>query len=534
MSKLGNFFHRLGLAVAAFTEPPAPVTEPKSEPPMDAGEYYRALAEGREVPKNPRFIVRAPQIMPGVAPVEHIMAMDACNADSFSFANSLYDTQVSEAFSNLGFIGYPILAQLSTQSEYRNMCERPGDECTRKWIKFKSKSNTDKTERIKTIEAAMVRMGIRDLFRDADNWDNQFGRAQLFIQLKDETPEELTTPIFLDPRKITRGSLLGFTLIDPMTTYPFAYNATDPKDRNYYRPTSWYVMAQKVHASRLLTFVSRPLPPMLRPAYNFGGVPLAQMAMPAVNNWLVTRDNVNKVIQNFRTTALGTEMGDALAGGSGRKAIARAKSFVVGRDNQGLFLYDKNKEELKEINTTLASLDKLQAQAQEHMAAPSNMPLVVLLGITPTGLNASSEGEIAVWYDYIANRQEKLHRPHLEVVQKLIQLSELGDIDEDIDFDFVTLHQLSDEAKARIRKSTSDSDAQYVAVGAVEPLEVRKKLASDPDSGYSNLNLNEAVPPPNPALVKAEDPKLASIQAGLTDPGQGEESGVQPAPGSVQ
>ena len=513
LRKLGEWLSGLGAT-------PTPIPAPKPDP-MAISRYLLALAEGVTPDRPADWHIMPPDVVAGAVPRAHKLAMDACAAGSYQFANTLYDQQAAEAYSSLGFLGYPLLAQLSTQSEYLQMCARPAEECTRKWIKLKSASNSDKSERIKVIVHAMKRMKVQELFRDADKWDSQFGRAQLFVRMKDASPEEVQTPLFLDPRKIRQGSLEGFSLVDPMTTYPFHYNALNPMAEDYYKPTSWYVMSQRVHASRLLNFISRPVPPILRPAYNFGGVPLAQMAMPTVNNWLVTRDNVNKIIQNYRTTAFGTDMGDALGGGRGSQMLDRAKLFVLQRDNQGLFLYDKNKEDLKELNTSLAGLDKLQAQAQEHMSAVCNMPLVVLLGITPTGLNASSEGEIAVFYDFIASRQETLHRPNLEHVIKLIQLSELGDIDEDIDFDFVPLKQLDDEAKARIRKSTADADAQYVAMGSVDPEEARKRLANDPDSGYSNLDLSEPIPPPDPELVKAELPKLAAIQ-GIGD--------VPPAP----
>jgi hypothetical protein len=54
------------------------------------------------------------------------------------------------------------------------------------------------------------------------------------------------------------------------------------------------------------------------------------------------------------------------------------------------------------------ALSMLQAQAQEQMAAVSSIPLVKLLGIAPTGLNASSDGEIRVFYDYIHALQQSI------------------------------------------------------------------------------------------------------------------------------
>jgi hypothetical protein len=50
-----------------------------------------------------------------------------------------------------------------------------------------------------------------------------------------------------------------------------------------------------------------------------------------------------------------------------------------------VFAIDKDTEDFANVEKSLAGLDKLQAQAQEHMAAVCGIPLVILLGVTPTG-----------------------------------------------------------------------------------------------------------------------------------------------------
>ena len=45
------------------------------------------------------------------------------------------------------------------------------------------------------------------------------------------------------------------------------------------------------------------------------------------------------------------------------------------------------------------------AQSQEQISSVSRIPLVKWTGISPSGLNASSEGEIRVYYDLIHSEQ---------------------------------------------------------------------------------------------------------------------------------
>ena len=72
--------------------------------------------------------------------------------------------------------------------------------------------------------------------------------------------------------------------------------------------------------------------------------------------------------------------------------------------------------------------------------------------IQPAGLNASSEGEIRVFYDWIGAYQEQFFTSNLTRVLGFIQLSLWGKVDEDITFTFEPLWSLDEKALAEIRK----------------------------------------------------------------------------------
>src|SRR6266567_8059011 len=130
---------------------------------------------------------------------------------------------------------------------------------------------------------------------------------------------------------------------------------------------------------------------------------------------------------------------------------------------------NKETEEFENVSASLGTLDQLQAQTQEHMAAIARIPLVKLLGIQPAGLNASSEGEIRVFYDSISASQEAHARDILETLIGFVQLSEFGEIDPDITFEFKGLWQLDDAGKSAVVKTKADIDDAYIAMGAVSP-----------------------------------------------------------------
>lgn len=446
------------------------------------------IACERPVRRFEPYIPPAGVLPAGAKPI----AMDSALYD---YAN-LYANGAS-SFVGYFFQGYQELAAKAQLPEYRKMSEEPAREMVREWINIHGTGDDDKSEKIAAIEAALKRFNVREIFRKAAELDSFFGRAQIYVDLcmangkpASEDYNELQTPLPYRPEKIKKGSLRGFVLVEPMWTYPSGYNANNPLSPDYYKPSSWFVMGKTVHDSRLLLFVLRPVPDLLKPAYNFGGVSMTQMAQPYVEHWVRTRDSVSDLVHSFSLSGIKTNLEATLTGADDANFAKRAQLFNAMRDNRGLMLLDKDSEEFFQFNTPLSGIHELQAQSQEQMAAVSNIPLVKLLGITPTGLNASSEGEIRVYYDYIASLQEALFRAPLEKIIQLIQLNEFGEIDEEIGFDFEPLYGMSELEQAQVRTANAQADTALVSIGALSPDEVRRKLANDPESGYEGLEVD--------------------------------------------
>jgi phage-related protein (TIGR01555 family) len=402
-------------------------------------------------------------------------------------------------FTGVGFPGFPYLTELTEITEYRDMSERVAAEMCRKWIEFRSTGEEKRSEEIKVIEAELKRLNARQLFCEAATKDGWFGRCQIFMDLGETEGMNLKYPLLLNPFTVKKDSLRGLKVVEPSTTYPAAYNASWPLKQDYYTPSSWWVYGQEVHTSRMLTFISRPLPDLLKPVFNFSGISLSQLAEPYVNYWLSTRDSVGKLLRNFSTSVLATNMTGVLQGDNSENFIARAQLYNALRDNQGLMLLDKETEQFEKHETPLSGLDKLQAQAQEHMAAVAKTPLVILLGITPSGLNSSDEQGLRIFYDYVNDQQEKLFRPTLEPLIKVIMLTKFGRIYDDITFDFVSLMSMTEKERALIHKSDAEEAQVYVTLGVVSAEEVRSKIASDPDSGWTNLDVENVLGTLTPA-----------------------------------
>lgn len=441
-------------------------------------------------------LFKPPKFPPSAMPTDASMAMDesvdiTANAQ---WAQSLYN---AAGYQGMVFLGYPYLAELAQRPEYRVLAEVIATEMTRKWIELKSSdTEDDKSEKLKELETELKRLNVQDQFRKIAELDAFFGRAHLYLDTgATDNPNELKMPIGdgatkLSKSKVKQGQFATVRTVEPVWTYPSNYNSNDPLKPDWYYPNAWLVQGKQIHSTRLLTFVGRPVPDLLKPAYAFGGLSMTQMAMPYVQNWLRTRQSVSDAISNFSVRGIKSNMQAGLQDG-GEEMFARADLFAAVSDNRNLMMLDKDTEDFFNVQTTLSSLDLLQAQSQEHMAAVSRIPIVKLLGIQPAGLNASSEGEIETFSDWIHAFQMRLFGPALERIIAFAQLSLWGFVDPSISFIFVPLRGKDEKEDAEIEKIRAETDGIYIDKQVVDQEDVRTRIATDRKSQYAGLEVDK-------------------------------------------
>ncbi len=453
-----------------------------------------------EPPKLPRNVVPAG--------VRAAIAMDAA-VEGYGFLENQY--------AGMGFPGYSYLALLSQRSEYRAPAEVMANEMVRNWIKLTGCTGDQEKE----LKAALEQFNVRDLFHDVALLDSLFGCGHLAIDIKDQdTAERLALPLLIEPETVKKGSLRAFRLIEPMWATPQMFNATDPFSQDFYKVSSWFVVGKRISSSRLLTFISRPMPDIMKPAYNFGGISMSQLIEPYVNRWLKTVDSVNRLISNFSIRGVKTNMLAMLADGSAQGIIDRVETFNRLSDNRGTMLLDKDTEDFFLNNVPLRGLDLLQAQAQEHMAAPTHIPLVKLTGVSPTGLNATSDGEISVFYDWIKSEQLNLFSEHLKTVIDLLQLNLWGKIEPAIGFEWIPLDTPDEVQMAAIlaQESTAAASMLNGPNPVITADEERERLKQRDGSGYSFLTGNAPEPPkPDPVAAGGPPKKTAAKDAAMAE-----------------
>lgn len=464
-----------------------------------------------------------PNVGPSASKGKVTLAQDSDLGASNEWAASAFASAFAEG---QAFLGYPLLAELAQRPEYRRAVEIIALHMTRRWIKFqavgeatedaepgakKKKPATDatkpkkkkgadkaKADKIKKIEAFLEKINAQAAFRRIAEQDGFFGRAHLFLDFGDiEEKNELklnwgdgsdaASAAKCSPQK----PLKALRTVEAVWCYPTNYDASNPLSPSWYRPQVWYAMGTQLHATRLLPFIGREVSDLLKPAYSFGGLALTQMMRPYVDNWLRTRQSVADIISAFSVFVLKTKLAEALNANQGDDLYTRVDLFNLIRDNRGLMVVDKDDEDFENVAVPLGTLDVLQAQTQEHMSSVTGIPLVEFLGIQPAGLNASSEGELKVFREWIHASQERFFRPHLTTVIAFAQLSLFGKVDPDIKYEFVQLEDLSAKEIAEVEKIRAEIDAQLVEAAILDREEARQRLADDEDSPYYGIDVED-------------------------------------------
>lgn len=417
--------------------------------------------------------------LPGVIPEAKKKEIFAMDATPYEAINAMYaGTEYS------GFRGYPALASMSQQVEYANMHSVFADEMTRNWIEVKSRKEGEHDPAIDEMERALEKYDVKRLMHEAVRQDSMFGVAHIYIDTG-ARGDELAKPLFLDPRKITKGSLKGLRVVDPTWVYPAMYNTRWPLQEGFYKPQAWFVMGDTVHESRFMDIVSRPVPDILKPSYNFGGLSLTQLMEDYVTDWRDAKKNVIKVLRTLRMRSLKTDMDARLA--EPGQFDRRIKLFTQLQDNFGLWVLDQE-EEILHQQTSLSELSNLLSNYQDQLCMPARITNLKLLGNAPAGLNASGDSELATWHETVSGYQDGDMRRPLENIFKIIQLSEFGAINDDIYFEFRPLDEISEKERAEIAKVRVETVAVAADSQLVSSEEAREALKGIENAGFETLD----------------------------------------------
>lgn len=431
------------------------------------------------------------------------MAMDACCRNVLSGA--LKNDVALSAFPL--FVGYGFLSNLAQEGLIRAGVETIADDMTRKPVElyYDDEGGEEEEDKITKLKAEMVKYKVRERMNTAMLKDGYFGGCLVYIDVGELEDDEAELPLVLDEKTFKKGSLRGFKVIEPVNIAPGTYNTTDPTADDYFNPNWYYILGRKFHKSRFLYIASNETPLLLKAAYNFFGIPQAQLALDYVAHFVANRESAQELLNKFSLTCFGTDMSQGLqANGSWADLVKRMKMFNKMKNNNGTFVYNKETEELSQINTPLSGVREIVEMSLNLLTAIWRIPKIRYIGEGEGGLNASSVEQMRSYYDYINAMQEKVLTVPYETILKILQLNLGMTPDEKLMFKFPVLWDMDEQERANLNKIKADTMATYLANGIISQEEARRSLSMDRNSGFTMIDA-EDVPEPVEEPLKDVD-----------------------------
>lgn len=420
--------------------------------------------------------------------------------DSALQTAGIYDMMRNGAYEGYPtFMGYMTLAQLSQDGVIKAGVQLRADEMTRRWVEFQYMGEGG-DDLIEGIESEITRLHVDKVVRDACQMCGFYGGCLVYIDTGDITDEDLRLPLGHDSDTFKPDSIKGLKIIEPFYIAPGRYSCFNPIDKDYFVPQTWLINGREVHASRFLYFAEDKPPTVLLPSYNFFGVPLAQTVIDSVIGFEESSKSAARMLSKYACTVFKTDMNEVLSGGTGSEIQKRIAYFAQYRDNDGVMTIDKEAEDIELSSHALGGVTDIVRQQMEIVAAMFGEPAVKLWGISPNGFNATGESDMRSHYDHINAVQERIIRDPLTYLIELLQLNKFGQVDDSLTFEFVPLSDEDEKLQAEVQKIKVDSMSQLFDRGIISGEEARHVLATDPESGFDDIDEDSVPEPPDLAL----------------------------------
>ncbi len=164
--------------------------------------------------------------------------------------------------------------------------------------------------------------------------------------------------------------------------------------------------------------------------------------------------------------------------------------FMEMRDNYGVQMMGKD-DVAQQFDTSLADLDATIMTQYQLVAAAANVPATKLLGTTPKGFNATGEYEESNYREELesvqSNDLDELLQRHYDMLMRSEELPLT-----EISVTWAPLDSPTAAESAEIELKSAQTDAALSATGAIDGLDIRKKLAADKESSYYGIEVNES------------------------------------------
>lgn len=174
---------------------------------------------------------------------------------------------------------------------------------------------------------------------------------------------------------------------------------------------------------------------------------------------------------------------DLIATGGQEALRTRISMMDLARSVCRAILVDAEKESFERVSTSFTGLPEVMDRLMMRVASAAEMPVTLLFGRSPAGLNATGESDIRGWYDVVSDGQNDELKPRLERLLRLMFAAAdsptRGRVPERWSVEFAPLWQPTDREIAETDKIKADTYVALVGAGIMTDAEAGIGLAPD-------------------------------------------------------
>jgi phage-related protein (TIGR01555 family) len=424
------------------------------------------------------------------------VAMDSSNGSStfsLSAMEGLPDALVGW-YASQTFIGYQMCAIVAQHWLVDKACTMPARDAIRHGFDIHVDVEGLEEEQTQEIEEQFAEQD--KFFRLAWNMEQfikmgrVFGVRVAFFKVESPDPKYYEKPF--NPDGIVAGSYRGVVQVDPYWCIPMLDGeaASDPASPNFYEPTWWVINGQKYHRSHLCIFRNCEVPDVFKPLYQYGGISVPQKIMERVYAAERTANEGPQLAMTKRTLVWNTDVSAIL--GNQTKFAEHMQTWNALRDNYGIKIND-TEDTMQQFDTALSDLDETIMTQYQLVAAGANVPATKLLGTTPKGFNSTGEYEESSYHEELETIQANdlnafVERHHMMVARSIIEPeNNLAPGTLTVRIDWAPVDSPTAKEYAEINKLNAETDGLLVTAGAIDGMDVRARIKSDPNSGFTGL-----------------------------------------------
>ncbi len=328
----------------------------------------------------------------------------------------------------------------------RKIIDMPAEDSFREWREWHADA-----KQISAIEAEEARLNVKGMMIKARKSARLHGGAAVYIGMDDSDP---TKP--LNPAAVKKGGLKYLTVL---SRYELTEGDVqrDPRESGYGLPQVYTMSAGDattvdIHPSRLVVFRGKETPSTTIGADSWGDSALAG-TLETILRLDSTLANVASLVFEAKIDVIKIKdftQGLREGGASYEKLMLRRFGLAAtAKGINGALLLDAE-EDYSQKSASFATLPDIMDRFAQMCAAAAGIPVTLLFGLSPGGLNATGESDTRGYYDRIKASQSLEVTPAMSVLDECLIYSALGKRPSEIFYDWRSLWQVSAKERADI------------------------------------------------------------------------------------